>query len=473
MEGLEISEIQYKYVRKNNDVFRFDSNYFLKEFLKEESIIRSKKYSTIKKIGTEIKSFGAYSLNNDVHYLKTGIPFIRGINMKKGRISFDDMIYINKAANTILWKSEVKPEMVLLSMSGTIGDVALASKKWKYPINSNQDIAKIETKGKINPYFLYAFLVSKYGQNYLRREARGSVQQHVFLSQIEQFEIPLFSKSLVELIQLTIEKSDDILYLAEDLYNQAENLLLETIGLNNFEPSTDLVNIKSFKDSFLAKGRLDAEYYQKKYEEYEKMIKTNILGYTMLSDEYDLIKRISKKDEKAYNYIEIGDVNVGDGSASYNLINTSELPANAKIEITKGDILISKVRPNRGAVTIIDFDAENIIVSGAFTVLREKKSSVFSNETLKVLLRTQIYKDWLLQYNIGTQYPVIRDEDILNMPIPKFPKDLQISISKKIQSSHEFKKQSEKLLETAKHAVEIAIEQNEENAIEFIRNNNK
>lgn len=101
----------------------------------------------------------------------------------------------------MLWKSEVKPEMILLSMSGTIGDVAIASKNWNYPINSNQDIAKINTQGKINAYFLYAFLMSKFGQNYLKREARGSVQQHVFLSQIEQFEVPIFSKNFYNLIQ--------------------------------------------------------------------------------------------------------------------------------------------------------------------------------------------------------------------------------------------------------------------------------
>jgi len=112
--------------------------------------------------------------------------------MKNGRVDFSDVLYINSAANKILYKSAIKPETVLLSMSGSIENVALASKKLKYPINSNQDIAKIHTKGKINPYYLYSFLSGKFGQNFLKREARGSVQQHVFLSQIENLEVPLF-----------------------------------------------------------------------------------------------------------------------------------------------------------------------------------------------------------------------------------------------------------------------------------------
>ena len=178
-------------------------------------------------------------------------------------------------------------------------------------------------------------------------------------------------------------------------------------------------------------------------------------------------KSVSKKEKKIYNYIEIGDVNVNDGSVICNTINTEDLPANAKTEVKKGDILISKVRPNRGAVTIIDFEVENLIVSGAFTVLREKKTSIFSNETLKVLLRTELYKDWLLQFNIGTQYPVIRDEDILNIPILKIPKEVQDMITEKIKISQELRKQSEQLLKTAKRAVEIAIEEGEEKVMEM------
>lgn len=468
MEGLEISEIMLSYARNNNDVFRFDSNYFQKEYLLDEVKIRSKKFKTLKSLNADIKSFGAYSLNNDVTYLEEGIPFIRGVNMKKGRISFNDMIFIDEQTNSLLWKSEVKPEMILLSMSGTIGDVALASKQWKYPINSNQDIAKIDVKGKVNSHFLYAFLMSKFGQNYLKREARGSVQQHVFLSQIELFEVPSISLDLESAIQHVIEKSDALLIDSENLYKQAENLLLEDTGLKDFSPSTESVNIKSFNNSFGATGRLDSEYYQPKYESYEQCITNYKKGFTQIANEYKIIKHVSDKSKPAYDYIEIGDVNVEVGEATFNHIDSAELPDNAKYEVKRGDLLISKVRPNRGAVAIIDFDDTDLIVSGAFTVLREKSNSVFSNETLKILLRTKIYRDWLLKFNIGTQYPVIRDEDILNLIVPKIEENVQIKISALVQKSFVHRAESQYLLDIAKHAVELAIEESEGKAISFI-----
>jgi type I restriction enzyme, S subunit len=185
-----------------------------------------------------------------------------------------------------------------------------------------------------------------------------------------------------------------------------------------------------------------------------------------------LLKSTSRRNKIEYDYIEISDVNVGDGIATPNKIQIDDLPANAKQEVKHGDIIISKVRPNRGAVAIIDCDDTNLIVSGAFTVLRAKRNSVFLNETLKVLLRLPIYRDWMLKFNVGTQYPVIQDEDILNLSIPLIDESTQNRISDLVQQSFRLKKQSADLLIAAKHAVEIAIEQDEHTAIMFLENFN-
>ena len=63
LEGLEISEVMLSYVLNQNDIFRFDSNYFQQKFLQDETVIRKKEYTTLKTLGVDIRSFGAYSLN--------------------------------------------------------------------------------------------------------------------------------------------------------------------------------------------------------------------------------------------------------------------------------------------------------------------------------------------------------------------------------------------------------------------------
>lgn len=46
--------------------------------------------------------------------------------------------------------------MVFVTMSGTIRNATVALEHWKYHMNSNQDIAKIETSN-VNPFFWQRF----------------------------------------------------------------------------------------------------------------------------------------------------------------------------------------------------------------------------------------------------------------------------------------------------------------------------
>lgn len=66
-----------------------------------------------------------------------------------------------------------------------------------------------------------------------------------------------------------------------------------------------------------------------------------------------------------------------------------------------------------------------------------------------------------------------RVSEIENVVLPIIDFNKQKEISDLVEESFKLKKQSEQLLETAKRAVEIAIEEDEEKAIEFIDKNCK
>ena len=232
MDGLECSEIAYSYVMNQSDIFRLDSFYFLKEFIRGENILNQQPTIRLKNVsGASILSFGAYSLNNFVEYLDSGVPFIRCVDMKDGLIDTNTLTHISEAAHKLLYKSEVFPETILVSMSGSIGKVALASPDWEYPINSNQDIAKIRLGENLNPYYVYTFFQTKYGQNFMRREARGSVQQHVFLSQIEQIAVPLFSTKFYERIEQLNRTAFSFVEQSRRLFTDTEDILLSELGV--------------------------------------------------------------------------------------------------------------------------------------------------------------------------------------------------------------------------------------------------
>jgi len=76
---------------------------------------------------------------------------------------------------------------------------------------------------------------------------------------------------------------------------------------------------------------------------------------------------------------------------------------------------------------------------------------------------------WSLKPNTGTSYPVIVDNDILNLRIPVLSKKIQTQIQQKVTESFNLRKQSKHLLECSKRAVEMAIEQDEQKAINWLK----
>ena len=468
MEGLEISIVPFSYVLEKSDICRFDSFFYSKNFLYEENLIEKHSNKSLKELNAKLLSFGAYSLNNLVEYKNTGIPFIRGVNMKNGILDFSDVIYIDDFAHKLLWKSEVNPEMILLSMSGTIGDVAIAMPQYKYPMTSNQDIAKIDLRNcNINPYFVYAYLCSQYGQNFLKREARGSVQQHVFLSQIENLRIPIFTDTFQSKIESLVKSAHAKLEESKSLYSQAEDLLLGELGLKDWRPKNTLHTTKKFSD-FAQSGRLDAEYYQPKYDEIEKELARfeqikikDIINYPVSSGSTP-----KAGDSQYYADCNDGIPFLRAVDIVESRIDTSDLIYIKKdvhngllkrTQLKKGDVLFS-IAGTVGRCGIFDYDFEANI-NQAVAILR------FEETKLKHLYVVQFFNSRIGQLIIqkyarqGLQTNLNLDE-LSNLSIPILPEAIQTKIASLIQQSFEYKAQSKQLLEDAKRMVEAEIEKN-------------
>ena len=421
---------------------------------------------------TDFHANGSYEAISEVFELLDEPNFaymVRTTDLEINNFS-DNVKYITKKAYNFLSKSQVFGGELLINKIGTPG------KSYLMPylnrptsLGMNLFLIRINENSCINEKFLYIYFNTNFGLKIINRKINGTVPLTIDKAAIRSLYVPKFESDFIYEISSLVDKVFDLELEAKSMYRQAELLLLDTLKLKDFNPPSQTINIKSFADSFGTSGRLDAEFYQEKYESYLEKIQAFNNGFIQIQQEYSQVKSKSKFDLPAYQYIEIGDINVSDGSYSFNEVAIEDLPANAKIMVKKGDILISTVRPNRGAVAIVEHDRDDLIVSGAFTVLRKKAKSHFNNEFLKVLLRIAIYKDWLLQFNVGTSYPVIKDEDILNLVIPNVEETIQTQIADLILQSNYLRIKSKGLLEKAKKAVELAIEKDQESALDFIK----
>ena len=93
--------------------------------------------------------------------------------------------------------------------------------------------------------------------------------------------------------------------------------------------------------------------------------------------------------------------------------------------------------------------------------LTQFKPAQIAAEVLLVYLRLPAICELMDLHTSASLYPAISEKDLSGLPIPKISDDVQRKISTLVQQSFTLKAQSERLLEAAKRAVEIAIEQDE------------
>ncbi|MCM8805627.1 MAG: restriction endonuclease subunit S [Candidatus Omnitrophica bacterium] len=117
-------------------------------------------------------------------------------------------------------------------------------------------------------------------------------------------------------------------------------------------------------------------------------------------------------------YLEIGDIDIN--SKKY-FIKDKPSP-NHCIKAKKGEIIISKVRPTRGAISIIK--EPFLFVSPAFLLIDFHNSKFLFYS----LSRTQFF-NFLGKLETGTTYPSVNDKDVLSykLPLPPLPEQQKIA----------------------------------------------
>jgi len=142
-------------------------------------------------------------------------------------------------------------------------------------------------------------------------------------------------------------------------------------------------------------------------------------------------------------YIEIGDIDIN--SKNYKYKNKVSVKGCKKA--FKDNLIISKVRPTRGAISLIKED--EIEVSSAFTVLSAKE-----NADIEYIFLTLAYNDNFFSYlgklQKGSNYPSCRDKDILDYSILLPPLSEQKKIAAVLSAVQEAKEKTEDVIKATK-----------------------
>jgi len=462
LEGLEISEINKSKVHCENDVFRLDSQYFKKDYINED--LNRTKFKNIQLGQIAFITDGQHGY----HEVDENSP-IRHLTAKNAKGWFAND---NGADRIAKWvddnnkRSSLEKNDLILSTRGTIGLCAIVGSD-VLPANIDQDVARIKfERSEISPTVVLVYLNSKVGQDWIERNQTGMVQQGIALWRVREIPLPVFSKHFQVRVNFLVENAKQNKHKSNRAYSYAETLLLETLGLNSFEPTTEAVNIKSFKESFLSSGRLDAEYYQKKYEDYIDLICNYPNGYESIEvacKQKDI--NYTPKDNTEYKYIELANIGKTGDIKGCTIALGSELPTRARRKVNTNDVIISSIEGSLDSCALVTEEYDNALCSTGFYIISSNK---INSETLLVLFKSEPIQNILRKSCSGTILTAINKTEFQNIPIPIIDKQIQEKIASLVSESFRLKKQSEQLLETAKRAVEVAIEENEEIATEMI-----
>ena len=240
----------------------------------------------------------------------------------------------------------------------------------------------------IAPEFLTAFLNTKYGILDVKRRARISINQsNVNAEELKRVEIPLVSKELQAKITASFDSAFNFVQASEAKYAEAETLLLSELGLADWRPKQRLSFVKSFSDVQQAE-RMDADYFQPKYDDIVNAIKTYPGGWDTLGNLVTIKdKNFKPKDNSQYNYIELANISGNGEITGCTTEIGKDLPSRARRQVAERDVVVSSIEGSLASIALIENEYDRALCSTGFFIVN---STSLNSETLLVLLKSMV-----------------------------------------------------------------------------------
>ena len=261
---------------------RIDAEYFEPSYLENESKLRRVNAEPLFKY---VKLASSAFYPSATGYYKVGeIPFIRCVDcidypaiteLQKDKFERLPHDFINE--NKTIKK--IKEGDIVITKVGSpcfasivygLDEVAL----------SRTVLGAYKIKG-IDPFYLIVFLRSKYGFEQLIRERELTIQYQLTLERVGRILTYVPSENFQKIIRQLFIKSQNLYINEVEQYQKAEQLLLSELGLVDWKPKHTLAFVKNFSDTQKAE-RIDAEYFQPKYEEIIEAVKSYKGGFDEL-----------------------------------------------------------------------------------------------------------------------------------------------------------------------------------------------
>lgn len=450
LEGLEATEVKLSECFENKD-FRTDSSFYTATLFVNPNLeyrpigkcLHSSQYGISISMNEDGKGFPIYRMN-EIHNLLCDLDVNKFADISLGELStfvLRDRDVLFNRTNSFEW----------------VGRTGIYYKNDDVNrVFASYLVRLIPDTSIILPEYLTTFLNTKFGMADIKRRARQSINQtNVNPEEVKEIRIPILDMELQQEVAIRLQNANQKRIVAQSLYSSAESYLLECLGMQDFVANPDAYNIKTLKESFLESGRIDAEYYLPKYEDYTKAVSAYAGGVAPLN-EVCMIQddNYTPEAKQTYRYIELADIGKSGDIIGCLCEKGEDLPTRARRLVLTGDVIVSSIEGSLGSCALITEDYNHALCSTGFYVVR---SSQINSETLLTLFKSEPIQQLLKKGCSGTILTGIGKQEFKQMPIPLIRPEVQAEIAQYIQRSFSLRKEASQLLEEAKLSVEQAI----------------
>lgn len=427
---MKIGIINSKTLLRANSGYRIDPDVYLSEGVqaREQLVLSPYGLSTVGENASKVFLGNIFS-RVFVQDVEHGMPYLAAsdtvlANIETGR-------YLSHKQVKTLKNLVLKKDWILITCSGTLGNVTYTNKTFENHIATHDLIRIIPNDNKVCKGTLYAFLSGKYGYNQITQSQFGGVVKHINDVQTKAILVPVFPASFQQEVDDLIQESARLREEAASLLEEAKNLLSDYINIDFVSTSGCVKATRNIQDirkslqcrldppALMNNGVLTLEQMK------EKCVK--LAGCNVRVYRPGIFKRCYVKE--GLPYIKGSEIFTVNPFMRCDHLSRSKTPFVDLMKLREGQLLIT-CAGSVGQVKYITKEYEDKGAIGSQDIIRlESQDALYTAEYLFAYLQLSLVYDYMQSMKYGSVIERIEPFHVESIPVIKPTQELSNKIT--------------------------------------------
>lgn len=318
---------------------------------------------------------------------------------------------------------------ILVTCSGTLGNVTYTTKDFAGKLATHDLIRIIPNNKEVNAGTLYAFLSSKYGYYQITQSQFGGVVKHINESQMSSVLVPVFPESFQTEVDDLVQESARLREEANDMLEEAHKQIMSIIPDQDIHTSNS-ISITKIESSH--NKRFDATYYNSKNRALYDYITTQT-SFTTLGELTESIFRpgIFKRE-----YVDNGVTFLGGADilravpSSDKKLSFRQVKKMPELIAKKGWILVT-CGGTIGNTVYVDNQLKKCAISQHVMRIVPKEATL--SGYLYAVLSSELGNKLINMFAFGSVIPQVEPHHLKLVPIPLLKEDKMVDIDNQVK----------------------------------------